>query len=137
LNGGGNISVSVRRSDGSTTKSASISVSRPIVANEAPSITSFGSGQGTLTSLILLCSSTNFTNNSINNAQEYRWVATGGILVGGSSSAVVTGTTSPTISATSDGTIAVQAYSTSCQTGSNAVPYSIVYGSHQMSLLQP
>ena len=129
ISGEGNILVNVRRSDGTTSKSATISISRPKVASTAPSITSFGSGQGTLTSEILLCSSTNFTNNSINNAQEYRWFATGGISVGGASSATVTGTTSPTISATSDGTIAVQAYSTSCQTGSNAVAYTIVYGS--------
>lgn len=108
ISGEGNILINVRRSDGTTSKSATISISRPKVASTAPSITSFGSGQGTLTSEILLCSSTNFTNNSINNAQEYRWFATGGISVGGASSATVTGTTSPTISATSDGCKPIQ-----------------------------
>jgi hypothetical protein len=134
LNGGGNISVSVRRSDGSTTKSASISVSRPTVNSTLfPLITDFGTANGTLTGSKLLCSSTNFTNSTLDNAQEYRWVATGGILVGGSSSATVTGTTSPTISATSDGTISVQAYSNVCQGGSAASPYTILYGTPNTS----
>lgn len=68
LSGFGNISVSARRNDGMVMQTATISISRNNVASTAPSITSFGSGQGTLTSAILLCSSTNFTNNSINNA---------------------------------------------------------------------
>ena len=71
LNGGGNISVSVRRSDGSTTKSASISVSRPTVSSTSfPLITDFGTAQGTLTGSKLLCSSTNFSNSTLDNAQE-------------------------------------------------------------------
>lgn len=127
INGSGNVNVKAVNGD-LRTSSNTISVSRPTVSSSAPSITSFGSGQGTLTSVTLLCSSTNFTNSSVADAEEYRWVATGGISVGGSSSATVTGTTSPTISATSDGTIAVQAYSNSCQNGSNSVPYTIVYG---------
>lgn len=82
LNGSGNVNVKAVN-ESAKTSSNTISVSRPTVnSNSFPLITDFGSAQGTLTGSKLLCSSTNFTNSTLDNAQEYRWVATGGVLVG-------------------------------------------------------
>ena len=77
LSGAGSVSVSARRSDGTTTQSASITVTRPTVASTAPTISSFGTAQGTLTGVRLLCSNTTFTNSASANATEYRWTTTG------------------------------------------------------------
>jgi hypothetical protein len=127
-NGGGNVGVTANRTDGTTTQSASITVTRPTVPQNPPLITSFGAAQGTMGGGVLLCTNANFTNSTVNEATEYRWSTTGGTLVNGGTSAIVSGTTSPTISATSDGTISVQAYSSTCGNGSNTFSYTIYYG---------
>ena len=100
LNGGGNINVSVRRSDGTTSKSANISVSRPQFTS--PTVSNYGTLQGVYSGGYfdrVLCGTTTIEVTG-GNGTSYDWQTTGGVSANST-------TSTSSISASSDGTIKV------------------------------
>jgi hypothetical protein len=106
--GGGNIGVSARRSDGTTTQTASITVNRPPLST--PTFSSFGTAQGVAATDRVLCGSTTFQVTG-GNGTSYLWQTTGGVSASSTSS-------SAGVSASSDGTIKVFPVS-ACGTGTS------------------
>jgi hypothetical protein len=99
-NGEGNITVSVRRSDGTTTKSATISITRPQFTS--PTVSSYGTLQGVYGMAYfdrVLCGTTTIEVTG-GNATSYDWQTTGGVSINST-------TSTASISASSDGTIKV------------------------------
>ncbi len=98
--GEGNISVSVRRSDGTTSKSAIISITRPQFTS--PTISNYGTLQGVYAGGYfdrVFCGTTTIEVTG-GNGTSYDWQTTGGVSVSST-------TSTASISASSDGTIKV------------------------------
>lgn len=109
VNTGGLIKVSVHRTDGTTTKTASINATRPQFTT--PTVSNYGTSQGVYgvgVSDRVLCGTTTFQVTG-GNGTSYSWQTTGGVSASST-------TASATVSASSDGTVKVFPVSV-CGTG--------------------
>lgn len=106
-NTNGIINVSVRRFDGETQKSASISITRPQFST--PTFTSYGTSQAGSFDQRILCSATTFEVTG-GNATGYLWQGSGGVSASGTGN-------SGFISGNADGEVKVYPQS-ACGTGS-------------------